>query len=163
LYAILVLAVVGGVWLPPRVAAQAVPPLGWVSGGVGVGTIGVAGHIAGSVDARHNVLTIRGATAAEIFGDDFWDVGFLYGRSLRRPSIYAALSAGVGIAGGTHASGFLGSNNTPKPQRFTVPLEAQVGWRPSAFLGLGVVLFASLNESGSFGGATLELQLGKLR
>lgn len=144
-------------------SGQASSMLGWASVGLGVGSIGAAGHAAGAVDYRGNLFTVRYATASELFGDDFWDAGLLYGRSLRKRQTYASLSAGVGVAGGTHGSGFLGTNTTPKPHRFTVPLEAQVGWRPTSFLGLALTLFGSLNKSGSFGGATVDLHFGKLR
>ena len=148
---------------PTSASGQAASTLGWASLGLGVGSIGAAGHAAGAVDYRGNAFTVRYATASELFGDDFWDAGLLYGRSLRGRQTYASLSAGAGVAGGTRSSGFLGTNTIPEPHRFTVPLEAQVGWRPTGFLGLALTLFGSLNNSGSFGGVTVDLQFGKLR
>jgi hypothetical protein len=44
-----------------------------------------------------------------------------------------------------------------------VPLELRLAWRPTTFVGLGLSGIASLNQSGSFGGVILELELGKVR
>jgi hypothetical protein len=43
------------------------------------------------------------------------------------------------------------------------PLEAQVTWLPAEFFGIGLYGFADLNQTRSFAGLTLSVQLGKLR
>jgi len=89
-----------------------------------------------------------------------FDVGVLVGYGLpagRRWHAYAA--AGL-AAGQDDNSGFL-----------AIPLQAEVSWRPLAFLGIGAMGFASIGTSDpgpyadprSFGGVALAVQLGKLR
>ena len=149
--------------LASTTSAQSPQTLVWITGGLGVGSAGAAGQIAGTVDYRGNLFTARASTVSELFGDDFWDVGLMYGRSLRGSRSYASLSVGGGIAGGTSSSGFLGTTTAPKAHRFTVPLELRVAWRPLTFLGLGASGIASLNRGGSFGGLVLEVEVGKVR
>ena len=47
-------------------------------------------------------------------------------------------------------------------RHLTLPLEAQVAWRPTPWVGIAVYGFASLNAAQSFTGVTLSVQLGKL-
>lgn len=157
------LVVAGLFSLTSEASGQAAPTLGWVTAGVGPGSIGAAGQLAGTIDYRGNLFTVRGAMVAEFFGDDLWDVGLMYGRGVHTGRLFLSLNAGMGLAGGTRDTGFLGSSTAPRPHRFTVPLEAQVAWRPSTFLGLALSALGSINKDGSFGGITLGLQLGKLR
>lgn len=57
----------------------------------------------------------------------------------------------------------LGAVETPDGVRgLGVPLEAQLFWRFSTVVGLGLYGFGNLNSEAAFGGATLALQVGRL-
>jgi hypothetical protein len=85
--------------------------------------------------------------------DNASDVGLLVG--VATPPArrwHAGLAAGVGAAqapDGTHGVG--------------LPLEAQVSWRFSKIVGLGLYGFGDLNGAADFGGVTLALHVGRFR
>lgn len=52
-----------------------------------------------------HVLSLRGVAAFELFGDDYFDVGLLYGRTLSSGVLFASAGAGLGAVFGTRGSG----------------------------------------------------------
>lgn len=84
-----------------------------------------------------------------------WDIGALYGRIAKASYGFASISGGVSIVGGFRPEGsFLSAG---------IPIEGQLFWTPSSFLGVGVYGFANLNKERSFVGALMCVQIGKLR
>lgn len=86
------------------------------------------------------------------------DIGLLYGRASGPGHGLVALSAGVGLSYVTHDSGV----TSHRSYQLTLPLEAQVAWRPTRFIGFMVLGFESLNKGRSFRGITVGVQLGRL-
>lgn len=137
-----------------------------VTAGIGVGTPGIAGIVSVSYQfLGSNLLTLRGAVTGEIFGDDFWDIGLLYGWATTEQDYHASISTGMGIMGGSRSTGRLFSD-TPREEishQFGIPIEGQLFWRPSRIIGLGLSGFANINAERSFAGLAASLQVGKLK
>ncbi len=137
----------------------------WVNTGLGVGTNGMA-LIAGThYQFGPNLLSFRGCVTTEVLGDEFWDIGLLYGWASSEYDYHISFSSGIAVMGGSRSEGGLFSD-TPREvisAQFGVPLEGQLFWRPSGNFGLGLYGFANLNTEQSFGGLALSVQLGKLR
>jgi hypothetical protein len=134
-----------------------------VAGGLGVGTLGIAGM--GSAFARFDphIVSVRASITSEIFRSDLYDYGLLYGYSIATASdARVNLLAGIGIMGGSRG-GSIFTSPTPIPRRFAVPLEVQFVYTPLSFLGLTLCGFGDINPDELFGGVTLGLQLGRLR
>ena len=149
---------------PPAVAAQdGQGSEFWVGAGAGVGSSS-AGELAGTINGSYrsggHLLSARGATTGELFGDDLWDLGLLYGRAMGGRPAFASVAVGVAAMGGTRRSGLFDVNPVEISTRVSVPLEVQLFWRPLRFLGVGVYGFANVNDEESFTGATLGVQLG---
>jgi len=127
------------------------------------------GHVAVSFQSGARVLSIRVAAVTSLlenlFGpsghpDEVADFGILYGRGTPRGRVGASAGIGVGLA----EVMILGPGSIRRGTwYFTVPLEAQVAWRPLTFLGVGAYGFASFNGGASFGGLTFMVQAGRLR
>lgn len=137
----------------------------WVNTGLGVGTNGMA-LIAGThYQSGPNLLSFRGSATAEIFGDEFWDIGLLYGWASSEYDYHISFSSGIAVIGGSRSEGGLFSD-TPREvisAQLGVPLEGQFFWRPFSNFGLGLYGFANLNTEQPFAGLALSVQLGKLR
>lgn len=110
-----------------------------------------------------NLLSLRGIVTGEIFGDEFWDVGLLYGRATTAQRYHASISAGVAVFGGRRSLGGFFSGSEKITRQVGIPIEGQLSWRPSGFIGLGLSGFANINEVRSVVGVAISLQLGKLR
>lgn len=139
----------------------AVPTRAWVTVGFGAGTEGFAGLAGVDVLARQHLVSIRSATVANILDDGFWDVALLYGRAARWSRSLVAVSTGVALMDGERCSG-LGAC-TQVAARLSVPLAGRVSWQAPPFLGLAVHGFANLNSEQSFAGATLAIEVGRVR
>ena len=125
----------------------------------------------GSYQFGSNLVSVRAASAASIVGalvssiggqpgtSEVDDVGVLYGRATPPALWHAAAAAGIGIARVWRDS----AGTTRRTGHFTVPVEAQVAWRPFQHFGVVLCGFASFNGAQAFGGATLGIQLGRLR
>lgn len=138
----------------------------WVNAGIGVGTPDIAGIVSVSYQfLGSNLLSLRGAVAAEFFGDDFWDIGLLYGRATTAQDYHVSISAGVAVIWGSRSSDGLFSDTPHKEisRQFGFPLEGQLFWRPSRFIGLGLYDFANFNAERSFAGLAASLQVGRLK
>ncbi len=135
----------------------------WVGAGLGAGSGDFAGHLNGSYQFGANLLSIRTAATAGIFDDEDVDMGLLYGRATRGAGDRHLLAAALGVAlvRGCDGGGLGGCSAT-----YTVvglPFEFQASYRPGKVLGIGLHGFANLNDRRSFAGATLGLQIGRLR
>lgn len=166
---------VGLVVMAGPLAAQGKGPTAlWLSLGLGGGSIGrhhaLALYGAYNYQRGASLFTVRSAGVAEVLGALFSgfsansedtgasDFGLLYGRARRPGHGFFALSAGVGLAQVTRDSG----GTSHRSYHLTLPLEAQVAWRPARFIGFMVLGFESLNKGRSFGGITVGVQLGRL-
>jgi hypothetical protein len=149
----------------PSVLAQESPATRfdtfWLGPGLGAGTNDFAAHFNFSYQTGANLLSLRAATTAGIFSDGFGDVALLYGRATRPDRYHASVAVGVAVADGCKGGGLGGCRD--RPSVFGFPIETQLFWRPSRVFGVGLYGFANLNQSQSFAGMTLGLQLGRLR
>lgn len=146
----------------------------WAAVGLGGGRLGGNGGLALSAAFSHqrgaNLFTLRSAGVVDVLAGLFSgftghsektgasDVGLLYGRARRPGHAFFAVSAGIGVAQVTRDS----AGTSRQTYHATVPLEAQVAWRPASFVGVFVLGFASLNKGQSFTGITAGMQLGGL-
>lgn len=146
----------------------------WLTLAAGAGYLGGAGSIGvyGAYNYQHeaSLFTLRGAGVVDVltallsgFGNTSEntgasDIGLLYGRASRPGHGLFALSAGVGLVQVTRDS----SGTSHRSYHLTLPLEAQVAWRPARFIGFMVLGFESLNKGRSFRGITVGVQLGRL-
>ena len=131
----------------------------WMGAGYGRG---IAGQFTGAEEALtvnvsaqrgHLLLSGRVAAVSSSIYDTSADLGLLAGvASSPRQPIHVGAGLGLGYAEPTAGKGVL-----------TFPAELQVFWRPLAFAGLGLYGFATINNTDSFAGVTLALQVGRLR
>ncbi len=98
-----------------------------------------------------HVFSLRAAAAFELFGDDYFDVGLLYGRALSSGVVFASAGAGLGVVFGTRGAGgiFGGDNGESVGPTIGIPLEAQLSVGLLPFLGVGVYGFANVNRNGA--------------
>jgi hypothetical protein len=144
------------------VAAQAPtarPLTFWFTAGYGRGwaegfsTAEEAFSLSASVQWRRLLVSGRAAAVSSSVFDNAVDLGLLGGVATPpgRPW-HAGLAAGLGAVEAPDGSRGVG-----------VPVEAQLFWRFSKIVGLGLYAFGDLNGEAAFGGATLALQVGRLR
>jgi hypothetical protein len=150
----------------------------WVNLGMGVSSLG--GALGGSFSHQfgHHIISLRGIYTEEVtlFGTSpphsVWDGGILYGRSHKTPHWLASISAGLGVAGVMergrflyHEGGWFGHDVYEKKHylEMAIPIEGQLFWTFSSFLGIGIDGFADLNLKKSVGGGLFCIQVGKLR
>jgi hypothetical protein len=134
----------------------------WLTAGAGVANIsdersfkGEAGSALvalGSLQYRSVVVSTRlvRASASPTTG---WDLGLLagLGSSLKYP-VHGSIAAGLGrVESGLGQAGV------------TFPVELQLGWRLGPTVGAGIYAFGSFGGPAEFLGATLALQIGRLR
>jgi hypothetical protein len=151
----------------PGVAPRGV----WLSAGLGAGMfVSRANDAAFSGEASltyrfgANLIVVRGAGAAELFGSGAGDIGLLFGRARVQPHRRTSIAAGLAVVGGCRAAstGLLGGSCDRVPTSIGIPVEAQVAWVPLRELGLGLVAFADVSQHLSFVGAALSIQVGRL-
>ena len=159
-----------------RASAQTEPgvaPRGvWLSAGLGAGMFvthsndaAFAGEASLTYRFGANLIVVRGAGAAELFGSGAGDVGLLFGRARVEPHQRTSIAAGLAVVGGCRSTStaVLGGHCDRAPTSIGIPVEAQVAWVPLRELGLGLVAFADVSRHLSFVGAALSLQVGRLR
>lgn len=122
---------------------------------------------------KQNLITGRLSSTAEVFGDVVFDYGLLYGRMIGSGEGFVSVGGGLAFVEGEFVDDGLSFCNffsqdcepkeTVKVQTVGVPLEVQLFWRPTRFVGVGAYLFANLNTVASFGGASASIQLGLFR
>ena len=135
----------------------------WFGVGIGAGSEDFAGNLHGSYQFGPNLISFRNAGTAGIFDDGFGDYALLYGRAIK-PSgrrHHASAAIGIGLVDGCQGGGLGGCQDVPTV--IGLPIEAQLFWRPGSLVGVGLYGFANLNDTRSFAGLTLGLQLGRLR
>jgi hypothetical protein len=157
---VLLLAIIA---LPPALAGQQRSRV-WL--GVGLG--GAGGSVAqggGALMAEIIYQTgvhhfgVRAVGAADPFGysgDEFGEVGVLYGRTAKRPWGHAAISTGLAWTGFGSCQGSGGCSTVG------VPLVAEVAVRLFSIIGVGAQAFGNLNTKSVYRGAVLFLQIGWL-
>jgi hypothetical protein len=136
----------------------------WFGVGFGLGSEELGAQLNGSYQFGGNVISMRTAVSAELFDDGFNDYALLYGRSLvpRYSRYHVSAGAGIALVEGCFVDGFLGGCDRPNTV-IGLPLELQAFWRPGTWIGFGLYGFANLNQTRSFAGLTLGLQLGRMR
>jgi hypothetical protein len=162
--------------LSPPILAQSPAPVSntyWLTGGIGrasfegITEFGV--HFSGAYQFRGHVIAARTVIGVDPLGlafagtDDVItveDFGVLFGHGSRPGPLHVSGAAGLGVAGITRKTAAGGDERTT---RFGVPLEAQLFWRPTSFLGVGVYGYGNLNSDQSFWGASLSVEVGRLR
>ena len=133
--------------------------------GVGPGWVhetAFAGAASLSYRSGASILIWRVAGVAELFGDEMWDTGLLYGRATRTRAYQAWAAVGVGLADGTRRSSFFGTADQLSSV-VGIPVEAHLNWTPASWFGVGAYGFADLNHSQSFAGVALAIELGLLQ
>ena len=138
----------------------------WFNFGMGKGSVGThafALEANASYQFGKNLITLRSAGTAELFGKSIGDYGLLYGIILKQQPTFVSFGVGLAFVGGSISQGLF---STKEPEKIGptigLPLEVQLFFRPARFLGIGLYGFANLNPEESFVGATISLQLGKL-
>ena len=158
--AVLLLAMIG---LPAALASQDRPRI-WLGVGLG-GAGGSVGEGGGALMAEIIYQTgvhhfgVRALGAADPFGysgDEFGEVGVLYGRSVKRRWGHAAISTGLAWTGFGSCQGSGGCSTVG------VPVVAEVAARLFSIVGVGAQAFGNLNTKSVYRGAVLFLQLGWL-
>ncbi len=136
----------------------------WVTTGAGISTSGASfiGGVSHQIDAH--LISVRSTVSTVLFGDEFFDVGVLYGRATEVRKFHQSISIGLGMVGGIRREGSLFSSEPSETIPFTlnVPLELKMYWRPTRYVGLGPYLFANLNTEHSVIGGALSIKIGKL-
>ena len=139
----------------------------WINLGAGAGSIS-ENAAALSANATYqfgkNLLTLRTAGTGELFGKSIGDYGLLYGLTLKQEQVLFSVGVGLAFVEGSISHGLFSSKPPEKiGPTIGIPLEAQLFWRPTRFLGVGLYGFANLNPEEPFVGVTLSFQFGKLR
>lgn len=136
----------------------------WVHGGTSINNLGVGVQGGLSVDYNQHVFSLRTVSTDQSYGAETWDVALLYGRSTTFRSWYVSAGVGAAVTGGTKYSGLFGSGEgIPMETMLGFPLEANLFWQPTNFVGLGVYSFANVNTEHPFGGMGLSVRVGNLQ
>lgn len=135
----------------------------WVHGGTSINNLGVGIQGGLAVDYNQHVFSLRTVSTDMPYGAQTWDVALLYGRSTTFRSWYLSAGVGAAVTGGTKYPGLFGSGEgTPMETMMGFPLEANLFWQPTNFVGLGIYSFANVNTEHPFGGMGLTIRVGNL-
>jgi len=144
----------------------------WVTGDLGGGTLEaapgkqastkLATGLAASAQWRQLLLRVRYMKLSELLGDRSSDWGVLAGIATLPGRFYAGAALGVGRATGDRAPDAFGPY-IAQGSRTTLPVEAELAWRPFGSLGVGATGFASLNSGFTFAGVAFAVELGRVR
>ena len=145
----------------------------WLNGGLGISSLGSLGGNANiSVHFDKFLLSLRSTVNSEksglfVGGDEFFDMGLLFGLAKSEQKQFFSIAIGIARVTGNHYIGepglFSDGHRVDITPVIGLPLEAQLFFRPTGFLGLGTYLYGNLNSEHSFSGITFCLQVGKLR
>jgi len=130
----------------------------WVSGGVGVGTGGLAEIASGWYSNNNLVVGARTADASGWFGPDVHDTALLLGVRNLAPRGLALIAAGPARLGGWHNNGEQSGTRTVLSTEIGMALSAEAAFLSPLF-GIGIDFFAARGKNTSIVGATLSLQL----
>jgi hypothetical protein len=134
----------------------------WLTAGAGVADVVDEGSLAGeTVSALAGLVTVQRSsfvasarwTRASVNPTSAWDVGLLAGLTTSpRYAFRGSVAAGVGrVESGRGRAGA------------TLPVEVQLVWRLGPAVGVGLYAFGSFTGHAEYAGATLALQMGRLR
>lgn len=138
----------------------------WINLGLGPSTVddGSGFNMNATYQFNRNILSLRLTFSGALFGKTIGDYGILYNYALTSSKVLSSFGVGVSLVSGSISKGLF-PEEEPEEIGPTVglPLEAQLFWRPFRFIGIGLYGYANINPEESFAGATLSVQLGKLR
>jgi len=138
----------------------------WLNVGLGVSHLGFSAITSASLQNDVHLFSLRGAMAAELFGDHVWDFGLLYGRSRWSETGMVSVAMGLALVGGERDSTSLLGPSPPSeslPLSPGIPVEVQAFGHLMRIGGIGAYGFLNVNPEKSFAGLSLSLQLGRLR
>lgn len=139
--------------------------LAWLNVGLGVGTSGMSGILSSSYQFNNSLISLRLAATSELFGNEYWDGGLLFGWASRKYKSHQSFSIGLSMTGGSLSDGSLFSDEPREilPLVLGLCMEFQLFFRPSGVFGLGVNGFGNMNSNQAFAGLALAVQIGRLR
>jgi hypothetical protein len=137
--------------------------LGAGAGGAGGGNSTGGGALMAQIVYQTNAhqFTVRAMGAADPFGnggDEFGEIGVLYGRAAKRRWGHAAISTGLAWTG----FGSCADNAGAGCSTLGLPIVAEASARLFSIMGVGAQAFANLNVKSIYGGVVVFLQLGWL-
>jgi hypothetical protein len=150
------------------------------SGGATNGLTGIAIYIDANFLKNENNLKLRFIRESELNflgpvpGENFYDIGLLYGRVTKSKILRLSISGGLGFLGGVKRGAFLernqgifglfGYDQYEKEHILTpaIPVEIDLSLS-SKHIGIGLTGYANLNQEESIAGFIVRLQLGKIR
>lgn len=110
-------------------------------------------------------LDIFGASDAQV--DNVYDFGVLYGLMHKSDLFLASIAGGLAYTAVeyNHNADFYDDDQSHNYTESTigVPLEAQLFWTPSSFLGLGLIGLANINSEASYVAGLVAIQVGDLK
>ena len=149
-----------------------------VHGGIGYSTFGWALGVGGSYEIDDNLFSARYLYTEEfelftpIPRQSIWEVGVLYGPTMRSRTSFLSIAGGVSLVSSTTRGKYLRNTNEfflrrihESVSRSTIglPIEVQAFWTPSSFVAFGIYVFGNMNTQRSFGGALFCFQMGRWR
>jgi len=145
----------------------------WLSGGLGHSSLGsLAGNASGNIQYGSGLISLHASAHAEtveIFGggDELYDLGLLVGIASRGTRELASFAVGIARVTGSRYIGrpglFSSGRRVGTQPTIGLPIEAQLFHKLGRIAGLGACMYADINSEQTFGGITLNIQLGKLR
>lgn len=134
---------------------------GWVSGGVGLGRLGLAGSVAGGAPIGYGVFVGGRCTRTEeldILGTSpvgtFWEAGPLVGLVEQGRWGQVSLATGVAVVGGSNPD-----EAGTRPSTLGLPLDVQIFFAPIRHLGIGVHGYTNVNTGDNMPGWSVQLQI----
>jgi hypothetical protein len=106
-------------------------------------------------------FSVRAMGAADPFGysgDEFGELGVLYGRAAKREWGHAAIATGLAWTGFGSCAGSAGAGCST----LGLPIVAEAALRLFSIMGLGAQVFANFNSKSIYRGGVVFLQLGWL-
>ena len=146
----------------------------WLNVGFGRCSLGgYAGSANISIQFNKYLVSLRTTGNSETTdflssGDDFYDIGLLFGIAPLRSNLLVSAAIGLALVGGSRDTGessWLFSIDRRENIGTTIglPIEIQLIQRLSSYMGVGAYIYANINKEESFGGIALCLQLGKFQ
>jgi hypothetical protein len=113
---------------------------------------------------NHQLFSLRATGVSQGFANGGnQDVGVLYGVMNKTDQFMASLSGGLAYTSSIDNPTPLTVDSSVTKNTLGLPLETQLFWTPTKYVGLGVIGFGNINSTRSFGGVLLAIQLGKLK
>lgn len=133
----------------------------WISGGLGVGNLGLGAVATGWYSNDHLVVGARGAETAMLFGTEVHDGALLIGARNLEDHRLALVAVGPARLGGDYnRAGYYDTRKVPKNEiGLAVAAEVAVF---APIVGIGLDFFAAVSSNRTLLGSTLSIQLGWL-